>query len=63
MSEQSQSQKVKEVVDELSRLRHDYEDKQAELRSKLHDLFGCGPDMPQREIVKKLVDMFLFPES
>jgi hypothetical protein len=57
----SQSAQIKAIVDELTRLQQQYEIEQATLRAKLFDLFGDGPATPQREIVKQLVDMFLFP--
>jgi hypothetical protein len=58
----SQSKQVKEIVDELNALRKDYDKKQAELRAKLHDMFGDGP-VDKRKIVHDLIDMFMFPES
>jgi len=57
----SQSQRVKEVVDELVELRREYEAKQAEIRERLHALFSVGPTTPQREILKKVIDFFCFP--
>lgn len=57
---QSQSEKIKEIVDELARLRKNYEADQAALRVNLCALFEDGPPTPQREIVKKVVDFFLF---
>jgi len=56
----SQSDQVKEIVAELSKLQKEYEAKQAVLRRKLCELFSSGPATPQREIVKKVVDFFLF---
>lgn len=58
--QKSQSEQVREVVAELSRLQKEYQEKQAVLRRKLCELFSSGPATPQREIVKKVVDFFLF---
>jgi hypothetical protein len=60
---QSQSAKIKLIVDELVLLRHEYDIRQAAIRTKLHDLFGDGPPLAQRQVVKDLIDMFLFPEE
>ena len=60
---QSQSAKIKLIMDELIALRHDYDRHQAAIRSKLHDLFGDGPATAQRQVLKDLIDMFLFPEG
>jgi hypothetical protein len=57
----SQSEAVREVVEELTRVQHEYEAKQLELRTKLRNLFGVGPATPQRDIVKQVIDLFLFP--
>lgn len=56
----SQSDQVKEIVTELARLQKEYDEKQAVLRRKLCELFSSGPRTPQREIVKKVVEFFLF---
>ena len=60
---QSQSDRIKEIVTELVKAQNEYYAKQWELRTKLRDLFECGPKTPQREIVKKVIDLFLFPNS
>jgi hypothetical protein len=59
----SQSEQVREIVEELAKAQREFEAKQLELRKKLHDMFGIGPATPQREIVKQVIDFFLFPEN
>jgi hypothetical protein len=59
----SQSEQVREIVEELAKVQREFEAKQLELRKKLHDVFGSGPVTPQREIVKQVIDFFLFPEN
>lgn len=59
----SQSEQIKTIVDELVKTEQEYKAKQLALRAKLRDLFECGPRTPQREIVKQVIDFFLFPNT
>jgi hypothetical protein len=59
---QSQSDQIKEIVTELIKTEQEYSAKQLELRTKLRDLFECGPKTPQRKIVQQVIDMFLFSD-